>query len=700
MANSLFVTATECHSGKSAVTLGLMELLVRNVQKVAFFRPLIEGEPENDREISLILQQFNLDLDPEDAFGFRLQEARELINANNSTELMGTIISRYKKLTQKYDFVLCEGSDFTSSDIAFETNLNLEIASVLDCPLALIANGREKQLNEIRQNALSTLDLLARREQEIACIFLNRCRVTADEATSLKQDLSAYLTTDIPVYVLQESNILSKPSLSDVKAELNADVLLGEQYLDGLVDDYLTAAMQPDNFINYITNNALVVTPGDRSDIILASLGARASSNYPNVAGLLLTGGIAPDASILTLARGLEGTPMPILLVQDHTYKTSMALASICTTIKPGDTRKINAALAEFECCVDGPALAKRLVSRTSTRMTPLMFEYKLLEQARKHKMRIVLPEGEEERILRATETLVRRGVVEVILLGNPAVIQRKIANLGLQIEDVTIINPQDSPLLDDYIQTYYELRKAKGVTLEQARDKMLDATYFGSMMVKKDDADGMVSGSINTTAHTIRPAFEFIKTKPGISSVSSVFFMCMKDRVLVFGDCAVNTNPTAEQLAEIAIASAQTAEIFGIEPRIAMLSYSTGTSGKGADVDTVVEATRIARERAPELLLEGPIQYDAAVDPRVARTKLPDSKVAGQATVFIFPDLNTGNNTYKAVQRSAGIVAIGPVLQGLNKPVNDLSRGCLVPDIINTVVITAIQAQAMKNLS
>ncbi|MBQ4124595.1 MAG: phosphate acetyltransferase, partial [Desulfovibrio sp.] len=272
-----------------------------------------------------------------------------------------------------------------------------------------------------------------------------------------------------------------------------------------------------------------------------------------------------------------------------------------------------------------------------------------------------------------------------------------KARDLGADISKATVIDPVKSPDFEDYANTYYEARKHKGMTPERARDAMADATYYGTMMVKKGAADGMVSGAVNTTAHTIRPAFEFIKTRPGYSVVSSVFLMCLKDRVLAFGDCAVNPNPTAEQLAEIAITSASTAKVFGIEPRVAMLSYSTGKSGKGPDVDVVKEAVRIAQEKAPELALEGPLQYDAAIDPTVAQTKLPDSKVAGRATVFIFPDLNTGNNTYKAVQRAAGAIAIGPVLQGLRKPVNDLSRGCLVPDIVNTVIITAIQAAAEK---
>jgi phosphate acetyltransferase len=412
-----------------------------------------------------------------------------------------------------------------------------------------------------------------------------------------------------------------------------------------------------------------------------------------------LTGGIQPAPNVHRLIEGWTGVPIPILSVKDHTYKTIQTLNELYGKIEPDNDRKINTALGLFERCVDSQELGRRLINRKSSRITPMMFEFNLIERAKQNRMRIVLPEGVEERILRAADILARREVADIILLGDADKVGAKVSELGIDLDGVQIIQPNLSPKFEEYAQAYFELRKHKGVSIERARDTMNDVTYFGTMMVHKGDAEGMVSGSINTTAHTIRPAFEFIKTKPGFSIVSSVFLMCLKDRVLAFGDCAVNPNPTAEQLAEIAINSAHTARIFGIEPRVAMLSYSTGSSGKGADVEKVIEATRIAKERAPELLLEGPLQYDAAIDMDVARTKLPGSQVAGQATVFIFPDLNTGNNTYKAVQRAAGAVAIGPVLQGLNKPVNDLSRGCTVPDIVNTVAITAIQAQAEKGL-
>ena len=699
MANKLYITATESHSGKSAVVLGLMQLLMRHVGRVGFFRPIINSADEQDHDINLVLQHFKLPMAYEDAYAYTFKEARDLMNEQRQNELFETILQKYRKLEEQCDFVLIEGSDFLGKAAAFEFDLNTAIAANMDCPLALVVTGTGRTPEEVVEGTKITLEQLSERHQDVTCLFINRAALTPIERQNCLDTLRGTLDQTTPVFILPEEESIGKPTMGDVQKWLDADVLFGGDRLDNLVHDYLIAAMQVGNFLNYVGEGHMVVTPGDRSDIVLASLAANSATTYPSLAGILLTGGLEPSPNILRLTQGWTGAPVPILCTSGHTYKTIMTLSKLYGRINPEDTRKIDTALTLFDRNVDSQKLATRIINHASTRMTPVMFEFKLIEQAKRHKMRIVLPEGEEERILRAADVITRREVAEVILLGNAEAIATKANALGLDISGARILQPQLSPAFESYAQTYYELRKSKGVTLEVARDRMADCTYFGTMMVYKDDADGMVSGSINTTAHTIRPAFEFIKTKPGFSIVSSVFLMCMKDRVLVFGDCAVNPNPTAEQLAEIAINAAHTARVFGIDPRVAMLSYSTGASGKGADVEVVAEATRIAHERAPELLLEGPIQYDAAIDPDVARTKLPHSQVAGKATVFIFPDLNTGNNTYKAVQRAADAIAIGPVLQGLNKPVNDLSRGCLVPDIINTVTITAIQAQAEKGL-
>ncbi|MDR0466727.1 MAG: phosphate acetyltransferase [Deltaproteobacteria bacterium] len=699
MASNLYITPTEAQTGKSSVVLGLMQLLLQQVRTVAFFRPII-GEPvlyDRDHDINLVLQHFKLSQPYPDTFAYTLDEARALINSGQRTQLLENILEKFRRLSREYDFVLCEGTDFVNKDMAFEFELNADIASNLGCAVMLVGSGAQKSVDEILTATQSTIDLLEEKGLDLVSVVVNRASVTAEERQTISEGLHCKRSADPLVYVLPEDAILAKPTMEDVRKWLDAQVLYGHGYMDTLVGDYLIAAMQVHNFLDHITGDNLIITPGDRVDIILAALTTRLSSAYPDISGILLTGGLSPTPNVRRLIEGWIGVPVPILLAKQHTYKTIQSLSLLYGRIDPSNARKVNTALGTFEKFTNKTALSERLIGRVSTKVTPVMFEFGLIERAKSDKMRIVLPEGEEERILRAADILRHRDVVDIILLGDANRIGQKISHLGLEMDGVTILQPEHAPQFQDYVDTYAELRKQKGISPEQARDRMLDVACFGTMMVYKNHADGMVSGAINTTAHTIRPALEFVKTKPGFSVVSGSFLMCLKDRVLVFADCAVNPNPTAQQLAEIAVSTAATAKAFGIEPRVAMLSYSTGSSGKGEDVDAVVEATRIAKEMAPDLMLEGPLQYDAAIDPEVAKTKLPNSQVAGQATVFIFPDLNTGNNTYKAVQRAAGAVAIGPVLQGLKKPVNDLSRGCTVPDIVNTVAITAIQAQAEK---
>ena len=439
-----------------------------------------------------------------------------------------------------------------------------------------------------------------------------------------------------------------------------------------------------------------MITPGDRADLVAGSLAAQLSGSFPPVSGLVLTGGFV-EPTVRRLLAGFGGARMPVLAVDTDTYETASAVGTVRGAIGPNSLRKIAAAIRLFEDGVDLDVLQDRLAVEQPTQVTPLMFERALLERAKADRRHIVLPEGNDDRILVAAEQLLLRGVAELTVLGRPEDISARAAALGLTLPGVKVIDPATSEHRQHFAEVYAELRKHKGVSLLQAYDVMADVSYFGTMMIHQGLADGMVSGAAHTTAHTIRPAFEFIRTAPGVALVSSAFLMCLADRVLVYADCAVVPKPDAGQLAAIAVSAAETAAIFGIEPRVAMLSYSTGDSGSGTDVDKVREATSVVHSRRPDLAVDGPIQYDAAIDPDVARTKLPDSPVAGRATVFIFPDLNTGNNTYKAVQRSAGAVAIGPVLQGLAKPVNDLSRGALVADIVNTVAITAIQAQVAR---
>ncbi|MBD5553292.1 MAG: phosphate acetyltransferase [Desulfovibrio sp.] len=698
--NALYLTGATGNACKRAVALGTMQLLARSMQKVAVFRPIINEPPADGRDagINLLLQHFKLDMDYLDAFAYTVPEAKAIINRGSRNLLIENIIQKFKKIVSAHDFTVCIGTDFTGRDPVSEFELNAEIAANLGCPVLLVSNGEGEDYSALVDQQRLTRNSLQPYGLEILASVIMR----ADLGESALEDMRrVFASGDQPalIYAIPDDPRLWRPSMNDVARALDGKFISGQERGDAPVGDCFVCDMRIDSMLDHIAKDQLLLASGDRSDILLAALASRAACDLPDIAGIVLGCGITPPDSVLKLIRGLPDCQLPIVLASQDACAALTRLRQIDSAIEPGDKRKIDTALELFDRHVNGREIVERLLAeRLDHRMTPMMFEFELIERAKSRKQRIVLAEGEDERILRATDVLLRREVADIILLGNVESIRSRASALNLDIAKAELINPIASPKFDEYAHQYYEYRKAKGITEEHARDIMADATYFGTMMVKLDDADGMVSGAINTTAHTIRPAFEFIKTKPGFSVVSSVFLMCLKDRVLVFGDCAVNPNPTAQQLAEIAIASAHTAKVFGVVPRVAMLSYSTGTSGKGPDVDVVVEATKIAKELAPDLALDGPLQYDAAIDPIVARTKLPGSQVAGKATVFIFPDLNTGNNTYKAVQRAADAIAIGPVLQGLNKPVNDLSRGCTVPDIVNTVAITAVQAAAEKS--
>ncbi|WP_338669438.1 phosphate acetyltransferase [Pseudodesulfovibrio methanolicus] len=706
MSKSLYIAATEARSGKSAIVLGVMHLLRASLQRVAVFRPVVSDpvDGRRDHDIDLMLRHFKLDQEYERTYGYTLSEARRLINSGNKELLLESTLNKFKELEKEYDFVLCEGTDYIGGSATLEFEINASIVSNLGCPVLAVVNGMDRPDDDICSSAQRMVGIFEERGLEVMGLIVNRAR--PDFSPETLKDIEARTSTSHPLltYAIPDDKRLGNPTIHDVIKWLDAKVLYGHGSLDSQVDSFLTAAMHITHFLEYIEDGALIITPGDRMDIILAAISSRQSAAYGNIAGMVLTGGIQPSMTMHRLIEGWTGIPLPILSVQDHTYKATQTLQALHGTIDPEHPAKIAAAIGLFESQVDIEELRDRLVTTESRKITPIMFEYNLIERARSQRMRIVLPEGSSDRILRATEILQRRNVADITLLGDPEAIRAQAANLGVQLNGADLVDPAASPAFEDYARRYFEVRRHKGIRMEDARDRLVDPTYFGTMMVHAGHADGMVSGSVTTTAQTIRPAFEFIKTRPDASIVSSVFLMCMGDRVVCFGDCAVNPKPDAGQLAEIALSSAQTARIFGIDPYVAMLSYSTGGSGTGADVDKVAEATAIARklaeERGLDLPIEGPLQYDAAVDPEVARTKLPGSEVAGKATVFIFPDLNTGNNTYKAVQRAVpGSTAIGPVLQGLNKPVNDLSRGCRVRDIVNTVAITAIQAQAQRNI-
>lgn len=696
MLRNLYITAIEPGSGKSLVLLGIMELLSKRVEKLGFFRPVIHDGDRMDNDIALIRSRYQLDCPYEWQYALTRQEAQQFLANGQFNELLKRVVETYKTLERECDFVVCEGVDPTNIDPAYVDNFDTQVANHLSAPLLIVVNGFGKSIDEIVGTVRSERETFSGEGCAIVATVVNR--VAPDDVEDVSNTLKDLWVYSDPVFVLPEEESLSKPTIAEVAEHLKAEIVYGEEsQFSREVLSIKAVSMQIPNFLDHLQEGGLVIAGGDRADVVLGCFASTFSENYPTIAGMILTGGLELAPQIRKLINGVNRWTFPLFTVETDTYETATKVYALRGEITPDNDRKIASALGIFESHVDLGKLQERIAVSRSNRITPIMFEYELIERARSHKQHIVLPEGEEERILRASEILLRRNVVELTLLGNEQIIREKIASLGLNLESATIIDPMQSAWHEDYAATYFALRKHKGITEDFAHDVMQDVSYFGTMMVHKDLADGMVSGSVHTTAHTIRPAFEFIRTLSGVSIVSSVFLMCLADRVLVYGDCAVNPNPNPQELADIAISSAATAETFGIEPLIAMLSYSTGESGKGADVDKVKEATRLAQELRPDLQIEGPIQYDAAIDESVAKTKLPDSKVAGRATVFIFPDLNTGNNTYKAVQRSANAVAIGPVLQGLKKPVNDLSRGCTVTDIVNTVAITAIQAQAIR---
>lgn len=688
MTRSVYVTGIDRGDGRQVVELGVMELLTRQVDRVGVFRPLVHDGP--DRLFELLRARYRLGQDPATVYGLGYHEASALQADKGTDELVSVLVDRFHRVARDYDVVLVLGTDFADTQLPDELALNARLANEFGASVIPVVGGRRQSARSVlaeTRNAYRAYDSLG---CDVLAVITNRvAREARDEIAAQLQD-----RLPVPCWVLPDEPALSAPTVAQITQALGGRVLLGDDA--GLARDVLDfvfgGAMLP-NLLKALTPGCLVVTPGDRADLVVGSLAAH-SAGTPPIAGVLLTLNEQPGEEILTLAARLApGTP--VISVTGSSFPTAAQLFSLEGKLNAATPRKAETALGLFERYVDTTGLSKRVSAPSSGRVTPMMFEHKLLEQARADKRRVVLPEGTEERVLRAAEVLLRRGVCDLTLLGPEDAVRKKAADLGVDLGDTLLIDPATSELRDSFAEKYAQLRAHKGVTVELAYDVVSDVNYFGTLMVQEGLADGMVSGSVHSTAATIRPAFEIIKTKPEASIVSSVFFMCLADKVLVYGDCAVNPDPNAEQLADIAVQSATTAAQFGVEPRIAMLSYSTGTSGSGADVDKVREATELVRSRRPDLLIEGPIQYDAAVEPTVAATKLPGSPVAGQATVLVFPDLNTGNNTYKAVQRSAGAIAVGPVLQGLRKPVNDLSRGALVQDIVNTVAITAIQAQA-----
>ncbi|MEO8827829.1 phosphate acetyltransferase [Lapillicoccus sp.] len=691
---SVYLASSGGRSGKSAVALGLLDQLSRRVGRVGVFRPIIRtAAAEQDHVLDLLLSRLEAPgteatdaLTAADAAGVCYDDVH-----HDPEAAMSTIVDRYHWVAARFDAVLVIGSDYTDVASPTEFSYNARIAANLDSPMVLVVAGDGQAPEQVRTAADIAAEEARHHHASVLAVIANRVAPQRlEETTAALQGAAG----DAPAYAIPAEPLLDSTTVRELMTAVDGSLVHGDDaLLDRESPGVLVAAMTMPNVLERLFEGCVVISPSDRADVLLGLLLAYPAKTFPSPAAIVLNGGLELPDSVSRLVAGLD-IHIPVVTCAGGTMSTAAAFYAVQPRLTRGAVRKIETALTLFDKHVDGAGLLDRLDVTPTGVVTPLMFEHRLMDRARAAARHIVLPEGEEPRILKAADQLLRREVVQLTLLGSSDGIRAKASQLGLDISRATLVDPHDEPLRSRFAQEYAALRADKGVTMDQAWDVVVDPSYFGTMMVLDGLADGMVSGAIHTTAHTIRPALEVVKTAPGVTIVSSVFLMCLPDRVLVYGDCAVNPDPTAEQLADIAISSAATATQFGIEPRVAMLSYATGGSGSGVDVDKVRAATTLVRSRAPELSVEGPIQYDAAVDMGVAATKLKDSPVAGRATVLIFPDLNTGNNTYKAVQRSAGAVAVGPVLQGLRKPVNDLSRGALVEDIVNTVAITAIQAE------
>lgn len=686
-ASSIYIASPEGDTGKSTVALGVMHRLAASVARVGVFRPIARSGESVDYILELLLEQSTADIAYEDCLGVSYHDVHQDPDA-----AIAQIVDRYHAVAERCDAVVIVGSDYTDVASPSELGTNARIAVNLGAPVLLTIKGFDRTPDEVAALAEVCLGELKAQRAHTAAIVTNRCN--PGQLDEVRQALARF---DKPAWVLPEVPLLVSPSVEELMKAVKGSLVSGDEaLLSREATSFMVAGMTAEHCLERLKEGQAVIFPADRSDVLLAVASAHVAEGFPSLSAIILNGGLKLHPRIADLVDGI-GLRLPIIETDSGTFETASAAAHARGRVTVASARKIDTALALMDRYVDGADLVAQLAIPIPSVTTPQMFEYQLLDRARDNRKRIVLPEGDDDRILKAAGRLLQRQVADLTILGEEAEIRSRAAELGVDISNALVVSPKTSDLAEKFADQYFELRKHKGMTPDRAREIMRNVSYFGTMLVYNDIVDGMVSGAAHTTAHTIRPAFEVIRTTSGVSTVSSIFLMCLADRVLAYGDCAIVPDPTSEQLADIAISSARTAAQFGIDPRVAMLSYSTGSSGSGADVEKVRIATELVRSRQPELLVEGPIQYDAAVEPSVAATKMPDSPVAGRATVLIFPDLNTGNNTYKAVQRSAGAVAIGPVLQGLRKPINDLSRGALVEDIVNTVAITAIQAQERK---
>ena len=707
--HSFFIAPTTSGTGLTSVCLGLVRALDRLGVRVAFCKPIAQVFGKDvgpERSTHLIRETVGLQA----ATPLGLTYAQQQMALGHEDQLMEEIISIYQQSAQDADVIVVEGLvPLVNED--YIARLNSVIAKTLNSDIILVAAKNQYSSAQLNDRIKMTASLFGglTNPKLLGCILnkvgappLDHQQVQArDEEENI--EVREYTLEDVkrklPVFdnpsfrclgIIHWNPALVAPRTYDITNHLNAKVISEGNYRERRVNSITLAARTVPNMLHTMKAGTLLVTPGDREDIFVAA--SLSVLNGVPLAGILFTGDLLPDNRVFELCQSAINTGLPIMLTSTNTFVTAQLLNEMSTEVPADDVTRMEAVMDAVAQSLETEWLAERGKLPHEMRLSPPAFRHLLVKRANLAHKRIVLPEGEEPRTIQAACMSASKGIARCVLLGRESEIHRIAGSQGYEIPNgVEIIDPES--IRAHYVAPLVELRKAKGMTEAMAESLLEDAVVLGTMMLAQGKVDGLVSGAVHTTANTIRPALQLIKTKPDAALVSSIFFMLLPDQVLVYGDCAVNPDPTAEQLADIAIQSGDSAKAFGVEPRIAMISYSTGGSGSGTEVEKVREATRLAKEKRPDLVIDGPLQYDAAAIASVAKSKAPDSPVAGKATVFVFPDLNTGNTTYKAVQRSANVVSIGPMLQGLKKPVNDLSRGALVEDIVYTIALTAIQA-------
>jgi len=687
MTHRLMVVPTGHGVGVTSVGLGMVRAFQRLGVPVGFYKPVATRDQEIDRSVALV--RLTTALDPPDPIG--RAEVERMLGEGDEARLLEGVVEGVERASVGAHAVVIEGL-VPHAEVVYASRLNIAIAKAVAAELVFVAAPKTMDPVKIADN----IDIVARTfgdasGQHRSCI-LNRVAIEAGDDAEYRRALAAEGLHALGVVPYREQ--LTHPRMKELAAQLDARVIHRGDWMERRIRQVSLCAAQVRYSQRALRPGTLIITPGDRDDIVLAA--CLASLRGTKLAGLLLCGGRLPAAGVLELAEPALQAGLPVFAMDPNSYDTAAAVHDMSREVPRDDHARAVLVMDTIADHLDGPWLQELAASAPTQRMTTPAFRHKLVALAREAARTVVLPEGDEPRTIAAAAICANRGIAEPVLLGEPTAVRAVAQREGVELPDgVRIVDPVS--VADRYVADMVRLREHKGLNAAMARDQLEDTVVLGTMMLEQGDVHGLVSGAVHTTANTIRPALQLIRTAPGNSLVSSVFFMCLPDQVLVYGDCAVNPQPSAEQLAEIALQSADSAAAFGIEPRVAMISYATGSSGSGEDVEKVARATALAKERRPDLLLDGPLQYDAAAISDVAKKKAPGSPVAGRATVFIFPDLNTGNTTYKAVQRSANVVSMGPMLQGLAKPVNDLSRGALVEDIVFTIALTAIQSVGIK---